>query len=309
MRQYGYDLRSMKPDRRRAWKVLCAAVLIAAGACGKTDEAPPMATVTLTTNHKSVALGAPIELTYKFDVAPGAVINSDYRVFVHVNRDDGTTIWYDDHDLPPGMETSKWKPGQTIQYTRTRFVPTFSYLGEATVRMGLYRDSDRLPLSGIDPADRESPERSYKVATLDLLPRSESVQVLRLSGWHPGEYSAENSAIDWQWTQKLAILSFRNPRKDVLLYLEYDGRPDLFTDKPQQLSVMVGPAVVGTFPVDEKGTVLRRIPLSAAQLGTSDMVEIRLELDRTFVPAKQPGGSRDSRELGVRVYHAFIEPR
>ena len=161
----------MKPDRRHLWKVFCVAAIVTTGACSKADEAPPVATVALTTNHKSVALGAPVEFTYKFDVAPGAVINGDYRVFVHVNRDDGTTIWYDDHELPAGMETSKWKPGQSIQYTRTRFVPTFSYLGEATVRVGLYRDSERLPLSGIDPADRQSPEKSYKVATLDLLPR------------------------------------------------------------------------------------------------------------------------------------------
>ena len=311
MQQYSYDVRSMTSNRATLSGVLSAALLFAATGCGKSDEAPPVATVALTTNRSSsgVALGAPIELTYRFDVAPGVVINNDYRVFVHVNRDDGTTIWYDDHDLPAGMQTSQWKAGQTIQYTRTRFIPTFSYLGEATIRVGLHRDGERLPLSGMDPADKTSPERSYKVGTLNLLPRSESIQVIRLSGWHPGEYSAENSAIDWQWTQKLAIVSLRNPRRDVLLYLEYDGRPDLFTDKPQQLTVSVGPAVVATFPVQERETVLRKIPLTAAQLGGGDMVELRLEVDRTFVPAKLPGGSRDSRELGLRVYHAFIEPR
>jgi hypothetical protein len=40
------------------------------------------------------------------------------------------------------------------------------------------------------------------------------------------------------------------------------------------------------------------------------MVEIRIGVDRTFVPALVPGSnSKDSRELGIRVFHAFVEPR
>ena len=290
----------------------CGAILaltLFVSGCDQGDQAPPVASVSLTTNRTSVALGAPIELTYKFEPAQGATINGDYRVFVHINRDDGTTIWNDDHELPAGQQTSQWKPGQTIQYTRTRFVPAFSYLGEATIRVGLYKDNERLPLSGQDPADRTSPERSYKVGTLEFLPRSESIQVIRLSGWYPGEVAQGDPTTEWQWTQKLAMLSLKNPRRDVLLYLEYDGRPDLFTDKPQQVTVSVGPTAVETFAVEGKGIQLRKIPLTVAQLGNGDMAEIRLEVDRTFAPAKQSGGSRDSRELGIRVYHAFVEPR
>ena len=295
--------------RSAAGSASLALCLALASNCGKTDQAPPVATVSLATNKTSVALGAPIELTYRFDVAQGAAIAGDYRVFVHVNRDDGTTIWNDDHDLPAGMQTSQWKPGQTIQYTRTRFIPAFSYLGEATIRVGLYKDNERLPLSGQDAADRESPERSYKVATLDLLPRSESIQIIRLSGWHPGEYALDNSTVEWQWTQKLALLSLRNPRRDVLFYLEYDGRSDLFPDKPQQITLSVGQTAVDTFSLEGKGTFLRKIPLTVAQLGNGDMTEMRLEVDRTFVPSRQTVGSRDGRELGIRVYHAFVEPR
>src|SRR5690349_2411596 len=110
----------MIPRRALAWNAAAACALALASGCSKGDETPPLATVSLSTSKTSVALGAPIELTYKFEVAPGASIPGDYRVFVHVNRDDGTTIWNDDHDLPDGMKTSTWKPGQVIQYTRTR---------------------------------------------------------------------------------------------------------------------------------------------------------------------------------------------
>jgi hypothetical protein len=40
------------------------------------------------------------------------------------------------------------------------------------------------------------------------------------------------------------------------------------------------------------------------------MVELTLEVDKTYVPALIPSAnSRDPRELGVRVFHAFVEPQ
>lgn len=309
MQQYSYHALFMQISRPSA--VIGLVLLAGFGAgCSKSDEAPPVASVSLTTSSKKVPLGSPVEITYRFEVAPGARIDGDYRVFVHVNRDDGTTIWNDDHELPSGQATSKWQPGQVIEYSRTRFIPSFSYVGQATIEMGLYRDNQRLPLSGPDPADRESLERSYNVATLELLPRSENVQVIRLNGWHKGEYAPEDASIDWQWMQKQATLSFRNtPHRDVLFYLEFDGRADLFQAKPQTVTVYAGNEAVATFTVPQLGTYLKKIPITAAQLGTGEMAELRIDVDQTFIPAKLPGGSKDQRELGIRVYHAFIEPR
>jgi hypothetical protein len=242
-------------------------------------------------------------------VAPGARIDGDYRVFVHVNRDDGTTIWNDDHDLPADSQTSKWQPGQVVQYSRTRFIPTLSYLGAATIEAGLYRDDVRLPLSTPAPTEEETKTRSYNVGKLELLPKSSNVVLIRLSGWHPAEYAENDATTAWQWTQKTAILSFRNQRSDLTFYMEFDGRPDLFPDKPQQVTVYSGDTAVSTFPVDRPGIVLKKVPITAAQLGTGDMAELRIDVDRSFMPSKLPGGSRDPRELGIRVYHAFIESR
>ena len=58
------------------------------------------------------------------------------------------------------------------------------------------------------------------------------------------------------------------------------------------------------FTVDSRERKLLIIPISAAQLGSGDMVEMAIELDKTF----KPGGA-DPRELGFRVYHTFIEPK
>ena len=75
------------------------------------------------------------------------------------------------------------------------------------------------------------------------------------------------------------------------------------------MTVLVGGETVATFPIATKGEIIRKIPLSAAQLGGAEQAEIRIQVDRTFVPAATPGGNpEDSRELGVRVFNAYLAP-
>jgi hypothetical protein len=62
--------------------------------------------------------------------------------------------------------------------------------------------------------------------------------------------------------------------------------------------------VIGTFAADSKERKLVSFPVTAAQLGSADMSELTLEVDQTFVP-----GGGDARELGIRVFHAFIEAK
>ena len=44
--------------------------------------------------------GAPIEITYRFEVAPDAAFDADYRVMLHVVDSDEERMWDDDHDPP-----------------------------------------------------------------------------------------------------------------------------------------------------------------------------------------------------------------
>lgn len=292
----------------RARIIAAAALASVSIACGGGAPAPPVVSAALSVSKPRLPLGAPVDFTYRFELLPSASIDGDYHVLVHVKNPAGDILWQDDHDPP--RATSTWKPGEAVEYTRTRFVPVVPYLGDATIEVGLYRDDERLPLEGPNPpSERESAQRSYKLATLHLLPTSESVFVIYKTGWHPDEFAAENPAVSWKWMQKTGVLSVRNPRKDVTLYLEYDARPDIFPEGPQQITVAIGDQTVTTFPAASAAPALVRVPISAAELGTTDMTDIRLELDRTFVPARLPAGGRDVRELGVRVYHAFVEER
>lgn len=271
--------------------------------CGSKDDAPPVAAVSLTVNKAAAPLGSPIDMTYRFEVAPGMTFDGNYRVFMHLLDSDGVNRWSDDHDPP--TKTSEWRSGQVVEYTRTSFIPVVPYLGEATIRVGLYRadaPDTRAPLSGPEPEGR-----SYKVATLRVLPQSENIFVVVRAGAHPAEFAPENPAREWFWTSREYVASFKNPRKDATLYLEFDGRPDLF-DQPQTVSVYLGSQSVASFAADSVNPVLRRIPLRADQLGSVDMAELRIGVDRSFVPAAMPGVGQDSRELGIRIYRLFVEP-
>jgi hypothetical protein len=174
--------------------------------------------------------------------------------------------------------------------------------------MGLYKDEDRLTLAGPDPADKGQRGKEYTVGTLNLRPRSESITLVKLDGWHPAEVSPEDATVDWQWTRKVATMSLRNPKRDLTLWLEFDTRPDLFQDSPQKVTISAGGTAVGTITADRQGRIMQRMPIPAALL-VGDMAEIRIEVDRTFIPATLAGGSGDPRELGIRVYNVYVEAR
>jgi hypothetical protein len=291
--------------RRRVSIGFCAvtfAVLALAPACSrKAADEPPVAAPSVSLNHDKVPIGSPVKLTYKFIVAqnaPDVIKGQDYMVFVHVLDPTGEQLWTDDH--PPVPATSAWKPGQTVEYTRTVFVPNYPYIGEAAIRVGLYNPASnkRLTLSA-----QEASRREYVVGKFQLLPQSENIFLIYKDGWHPAEVSADNAASEWQWTKKTATISFRNPKKDLTFYLEWDARPDLFTP-PQQVTITLGGQPVGAFRADNRDKKMMTFPLTAAQLGTADMAELVIAVDRTFTP-----GGGDTRELGIRVFHAFVEPK
>ena len=126
------------------------------------------------------------------------------------------------------------------------------------------------------------------------------------AGWHPPESDASAPESTWRWTQRTATLSFANPNADAALYLDFAARPDVFVDGRQTVTVSIGDRVLQSFAADSTGRRLHPIPLPTAALGTGDRVEIRIAVDRTFVPAAQPAGGGDERDLGIQVYHAFV---
>jgi hypothetical protein len=275
-------------------------------ACQASDPvAPPMVTPTLTLSRPAVALGGPIEMTYKFVVAQDAKFTSDYHVMVHFADQDEMLMYTDDHDPPKA--TSGWKPGETIEYTRTFFTPVYPYVGEATIEIGMYAPSEKLRVPMAGPGITDTGHRSYKIAKFQLQAQTEGIQPIYQEGWHPVEGATANG-VGWHWTKKEGVFAVKNPKKDTVFYLDVDNPSSLFS-MPQQVTVSAGGATIDQFTVMATQPVLRKIPISAAVWGSADTVQLRVAVDRTFVPDTLSPEAKDPRELGIRVLHAAIVSR
>jgi hypothetical protein len=286
---------------------------LSATACGQNEQdEPAVATPSVTLSHAMAPAGSPIEIKYRFVVADAARIDGDYRVMTHIVDADEELMWTDDHRPP--VPTTEWKGGQTIEYERTVFVPVFPYVGPASINIGLYRcsappackgpgDQARLPLNG-----EHVGQRAYRAGRLELLPQAENLFTVFQDGWYQAEVAGGNTGVEWQWTKKEATLAFRNPKKNVPFYLDLDS-PGGKLIGPQQVEVSVGSTTIDAFTLQPEQRLLRKMTLPAAQFGTGEMSEIRISVDKTFVPAQVDPNSKDSRELGVRVFHAFVDGR
>jgi hypothetical protein len=289
---------------RSAGVALCALAVFlgsSTAACGRKEAAaPPVATPSVKLSHERVPLGSPVEITYQFTVAKDAKFDENYRVFVHVVDADEELMWTDDHDPP--IPTTQWKPGQTVQYTRTVWVPVYPYVGEAAIQLGLHsiKTQKRLPLAGQDIG-----QHSYKVARMQIAPQTDSIFTVNKDGWHAAEVADNSASVQWTWTKKDATLAFKNPNADAIFYLDVDNPGGDFTGQ-QHVTVKLNGETVDQFELIPKQEQLRKIALPATKLGNNEMAEVRISVDKTFVPMQLSPASKDPRELGVRVLHAFV---
>jgi hypothetical protein len=282
-----------------------ALTVCSAASCSQgEDTSPAVATAEVSVARSRVAQGSPVDMTYGFQVLDVPTSSGPFRVFVHVVDADEEMMWTDDHEPP--TQPNSWQRGQKIEYSRTMFVPTYPYVGSAKVILGVYdiTTNSRLKLSNPDRGDR-----SYQVATFELLPQTENVYLIYKDGWHAAEVAPENPAVEWKWTRKEATVTFRNPKRDSTLILQMDN-PSQSPGAASEVDVRLGGQSLAVLSVGPGDSPVRKVALTAAQLGASDMVEVRLVANRTFVPALDAGAkSNDTRELGVRVFHAFVQPQ
>ena len=102
---------------------------------------------------------------------------------VHVVDTDEELMWTDDHDPP--TPTSAVEAGQTIEYTRTMFVPIFPYVGDATIQVGLYSTERSEARCRWRRRRRAARRTEWRIS--QLLPQTENLFTVFKDGWHPAE--------------------------------------------------------------------------------------------------------------------------
>jgi hypothetical protein len=252
-------------------------------------------------NRPRAPLGSAVEETYTWQLEPSAKpIGPDHRAFVHFLDSHKVLLFDDDHvPVPP---PNAWEAGKTYTYTRTKFIPIYPYVGDVDVRVGLQPGGrgERLALKGEDAGLRE-----YSVGKMELLPQTENIFLVYKDGWHNPESSAQNPSLERTWTKKDALVSFKNPKKDIIVYLEADTNFKAF-DQPPVLTVAVGGKSGLVVPIENSEVFLKKIRVKAADLGDQEWVDLRLAMNQSFVPKAKGVNPTDDRELGLMVYHLYV---
>ncbi len=292
---------------RRSWGVALTVALagsLAVAGCNrrKSVEVNPIEP-SIKLNRERVPLGSAVEITYTWTLEPGAKkLGQDYRALVHFLDSHEVILFEDDHlPVPP---PSQWEPGKTYSYTRTKFIPIYPYVGECEIRMGLYPHpgrGERPALKGTDKGLRE-----YTVKKVELLPQTENIFLVYKEGWHNPEAHPENPSTERTWTKQDALVSFKNPKREVIVYLEADTCVKCFKETPV-LTVSVNNRVGRTLPIEDANVFLKKIKVKAADLGGEEWVDLRLSMNQSFVPKLlTPPLNNDDRDLGLLVYHLYV---
>jgi hypothetical protein len=292
---------------RRSWGAALAVALAGVLACvgcsrRKPAEVNPIEP-SIKLNRERVPLGSAVEIAYTWTLDPGAKkLGQDYRALVHFLDSHEVILFQDDHmPVPP---PSQWEPGKTYTYTRTLFIPIYPYVGESEIRMGLYPHPGRGERPALKGQDRGL--REYTVKKIELLPQTENIFLVYKEGWHNPEAHPENPSIERTWTKKEALVSFKNPKRDVILYLQGDTCVKCFKETPV-LTASVNDKVGLTMPIEDPNVFLKKIKVKAADLGGEEWVDLRLAMNQSFVPKLlTPPLNNDDRELGLLVYHLYV---
>jgi hypothetical protein len=253
-------------------------------------------------NRARAPLGSAVEVTYTWTVGPQAKkLDQEYHVFAHFLDSHKVILFTDDHlPTPPTMT---WEAGKTYTYKRTVFIPVYPYVGDVQVAMGLVPAAARRERPALKGEDMGL--RAYKVGQMELLPQTENIFLVYKEGWHNPETSPQNPSLERTWTKKEALVSFKNPKKDIVVYLEADTNSKAF-DAPPVLTVSVNGKTGVAVPIENSEVFLRKIKVKAADLGDQEWVDLRLSMNQSFVPKAKGVNAADDRELGLLVYHLYV---
>ncbi|HSP07637.1 MAG TPA: hypothetical protein VLR94_10700 [Acidobacteriota bacterium] len=252
-------------------------------------------------NKKSAEMGTPIEVTYSFSTKKEYVaLQRDLTVFCHFLDPKRVIRFQDDH--LPSIPTSQWRPNGNYHYTRTVFIPKNIPAGEYTLSLGIYspEKGERFDLDA-----KTLDHRAYNMGTLLIEIPPQDITIQYAKGWYDPETIPSDVGEHWRWTKKEAVLKVRNPKADALLYFKADGNTEHFKDSPQMVTLKIGDNVIDTFPITSNMPFMKKYNVAKNLLGSGNMLELNVQVDRTFIPAEDKISS-DTRELGIRVYEIYL---
>jgi hypothetical protein len=272
-----------------------ACVVLAASACRDGAAVPAPLPVRPSLSTTEYERDRPTTLRYSWSAAPGLPpIGPDSRAFVHFVYE-GRLVGTDDH--VPQPPPSEWKPGQTYEYTRARFIPAPRPSGEIEVRVGLFTPVGRLAIAGEHTRAHE-----YIAGRLREAPARAPLSYVYREGWY--EPDAGPARTYKTWMGQKATVTFDNPGTDAIVYLEAETERAAFPETPA-LRLQIGD-YAASLPIREDGVFVAGIRFPREALGHGRSATLRLAMNGSFVPQER-GSSADTRRLGLCVHHLAVE--
>jgi hypothetical protein len=225
-------------------------------------------------------------------------VKEDYYAYVHFWHR-YNLLFYDNHS--PEIPTSQWEPGKEYTYSRRIYVPTFIdksdpvLKGEGTLRLSIGLNSPnntgRLPKPLFEKklkflaAPADTPKISYE------------------DGWYDLEISPGTSLKRWRWTSKEARCKIDNPRQDALLFIR--GGVNLGVLNNQKVIFKVNDSIVDEF-IPKESKFEKSYKIKKEILGDEDKFHLVISTDKTFIPKQVISGSKDERELGIKISFIYF---
>lgn len=252
--------------------------------------------------HGIIPATGPLEVTYVWKVSENFTpVEKDFAVFVHFWGEDDELQWQDDHQPP--VPTSRWQPGQTIEYTRIHFLPRNVPQEEITLTVGLYDAAgtgEKVRLEG-----RQTHRLEYEVCRFEVIPSDKLPEIVYEDGWYSREFipGHPDGAI-WRWSRREAFCKLENPRRAAALYLEAQAPLNL-VGEPQMVTIEMGGEQLTSFEVSDTERFLRKFPVPDHILRDRQFVPLTIRVGKAVVPS-EVDGSHDERELGLQVFNMSL---
>ncbi|MCK5057569.1 MAG: hypothetical protein KAT34_12985 [Candidatus Aminicenantes bacterium] len=277
-------------------------ILLVFTACGKQDDTQGIK-LSIEIQPETITDELYIKMNYECILTnefPG--FEKEHMVFVHLWRTKHEEMLMGDDHFPIKKVTD-WKKGDVIKYSRVIFIPKF--LDEFDIDFEGYEEI-KLSVGLYIPKVKNSKKILFK-KTLNIQAASlNAPEVVYDEGWWQVETDLKIKKSEdrtWRWTTKEAVCIIENPKKESLLILT--GRVDKIQHKDQKVIFKLNDNVLEEF-IPEKDAFEKRYVITPDMMGQEDEFTLTIETDKIFIPANVVQGSKDTRELGIRIYRLYF---
>jgi hypothetical protein len=246
-----------------------------------------------------------VKMNYEFTVTDEfSGLDDDYSLFVHFWRIKTKEMLLGD-DHKPGKPFSQWKAGDSVNYSRTVFIPAF--LDEFDVDFEGYEEV-KLTVGLYKPGEGND-DKKYILYQKVLNVESASLNAPELvydEGWNQPEHDPKIKNPEeqkWRWTKKKAVCIVQNPQKESLLIIR--GGVDKAIIKDQKVILKINDQVLEEF-IPETAKFAKKYVIAPNMMGTEEEFKLTIETDKIFIPSELNPKVNDDRELGVQIFFLYF---